>query len=472
MRDGSVVIAAITSCTNTSNPSVMLAAGLLAKKAVEAGLATKPWVKTSLAPGSRVVTDYLERAGLTPLPGRTGVRAGRLRVHHVHRELGAVARRGCARRRRGRPERRRGALGEPQLRGADPPAGACELPGVSAALRRVRARRTRGHRPDDRAHRRGRRRAPVFLADIWPTPAEVEDAIARSVEPGQFEREYARIWDGDEHWAGLPSPAGPMYEWDPDSTYVREPPFVEGDAPVTLGDIDGARVLIKVGDSITTDHISPAGAIKADSPAGEYLREHGVEPRDFNSYGARRGNHEVMMRGTFANIRLRNELAPGTEGPWTTFHPTGETMWVFDAARPLPRGGDAARRDRRQGVRLGFIARLGREGAGTPRRPIRAGRELRADPPFEPRGHGDPPAAVRSGGVRRIARPDRPRDVLGARPRRRRTSQARTSRVEIEREDGSTSAFTAIVRIDGAAEVETFASGGLLRMVLQQFADR
>ena len=470
VRDGSVVIAAITSCTNTSNPSVMLAAGLLAKKAVEAGLATKPWVKTSLAPGSRVVTKYLDRAGLTPYLDELGFalvgygcttcigNSGPL-PDEVARavddgDLNVVAVLSGNRNFEGRihPQVRASYLASPPLCVAYALAGRVDVDLTTDPI---------GDGPG----------GPVFLADIWPTPAEVADAIATSVEPVQFEREYARIWDGDEHWIGLPSPMGPMYAWDPDSTYVREPPFVEGDAPVTLGDIEGARVLIKVGDSITTDHISPAGAIKADSPAGEYLRAHGVEPRDFNSYGARRGNHEVMMRGTFANIRLRNELAPGTEGPWTTFHPTGETMWVFDAAG----------RYRETDTPLGVIA--GKEyGSGSSRDwaakgPALLGIRFVLAESYE-RIHrsnlvgmgilplqfaaGESAASLGLTGreafaVRGLAEGVRPgQDVT----------------VEVQHEDGSATAFTAIVRIDGAAEAETFASGGLLRMVLQQLAER
>ncbi|MGZ4115355.1 MAG: aconitate hydratase AcnA, partial [Actinomycetota bacterium] len=338
VRDGSVVIAAITSCTNTSNPSVMIAAGLLAKRAVEAGLQTKPWVKTSLAPGSRVVTDYLDRAGLTPYLeklgftlvgygcttciGNSGPLPDEVAAAIDEKDLNVVAVLSGNRNFEGRihPQVRASYLGSPPLCVAYALAGRVDIDLTTDPI---------GHGID----------GPVLLSDIWPAPEEVAAALAAAVDPEQFTREYGRIWDGDAHWAGLPSPTGPMYAWDPASTYVREPPFFdEMDAVVASGDIVGARVLVKVGDSITTDHISPAGSIKADSPAGEYLRSRGVEPRDFNSYGSRRGNHEVLMRGTFANIRLRNELAPGTEGPWTTYLPTGEVTTVFAAAERY-RGG-------------------------------------------------------------------------------------------------------------------------------------
>ena len=356
LRDGSVVIAAITSCTNTSNPSVMVAAGLLAKKAVDAGLQTKPWVKTSLAPGSRVVTDYLDQAGLTPYLeklgfalvgygcttciGNSGPLPDDVGAAVDDGDLNVVAVLSGNRNFEGRihPQVRASYLGSPPLCVAYALAGRVDVDLTTEPI---------GDGVD----------GPVYLADIWPSPEEVAETIRTSTDPAQFETEYGRIWDGDEHWAALPSPSGPMYDWDPDSTYVREPPFFDRlDDAVVGGNIEGARVLVKVGDSITTDHISPAGSIKADSPAGEYLKAHGVAPSGFNSYGARRGNHEVMMRGTFANIRFRNEMAPGTEGPWTTYLPDGDVMTVFDAAG----------RYREAGVPLAVIA--GKEyGSGSSR---------------------------------------------------------------------------------------------------------
>jgi aconitate hydratase len=331
---GSVVIAAITSCTNTSNPSVMLAAGLLAKKAVEAGLEPKPWVKTSLAPGSRVVTDYLDRAGLQPYLdklgfslvgygcttciGNSGPLPEEVAREVEERDLAVVAVLSGNRNFEGRihPQVRASYLASPPLCVAYALAGSVDIDLTADPL---------GETTDGE---------PVYLRDLWPSADEVLEATAGAITADQFHDEYGRIFDGDEHWQSLESPSGPMYEWDPDSTYVREPPFfegIEGD-PEEPGDIEGGRVLVKVGDSITTDHISPAGSIKADSPAGRWLQEHGVKPPEFNSYGARRGNHEVMMRGTFANVRLRNELAPGTEGPWTEHLPDGEQMTIYDAS--------------------------------------------------------------------------------------------------------------------------------------------
>jgi aconitate hydratase len=335
LRHGAVVIAAITSCTNTSNPSVMLAAGLLARKAVERGLAPKPWVKTSLAPGSQVVTRYLERAGLQPYLDALGFHvvgygcttcignSGPL-PEAVSRE---IAERGlvvCSvlsgnRNFEGRihPEVRANYLMSPPLVVAYALAGRLDVDLVSEPL---------GLDPDGR---------PVFLRDVWPTPEEVEQAIAKAVQPEMFREVYRDVYRGDERWAALPVPAGTRYAWDPASTYIKRPPYFDGMAPeppATVPDIRGARVLVLLGDAVSTDHISPAGSIRADSPAGRWLIEHGVAPADFNSYGARRGNHEVMVRGTFANVRLRNRLAPGTEGGVTTHLPSGEILSIYDAA--------------------------------------------------------------------------------------------------------------------------------------------
>ena len=334
VRDGSVVIAAITSCTNTSNPSVMLAAGLLAKKAVEAGLASKPWVKTSLAPGSRVVTDYLDAAGVTPYLdklgfdlvgygcttciGNSGPLPDDVASAVTDGDLAVVAVLSGNRNFEGRvhPLVRAAYLASPPLCVAYAIAGRIDVDLATEPL---------GTGPDG---------SPVYLRDVWPTPAEVSAAVASAVTPEQFRTQYARIDEGDELWRGLSVPTGPAYAFDPASTYVAEPPFFAdlGDGPRDLADLAGARCLVWVGDSITTDHISPAGSIRPDSPAGRYLEGLGVSARDFNSYGSRRGNHEVMMRGTFANIRLRNLLAPGTEGPWTRHLPSGEQLSIFDAA--------------------------------------------------------------------------------------------------------------------------------------------
>jgi aconitate hydratase len=312
----------------------------------------------------------------------------------------------------------------------------------------------------------------VFLSDIWPTPDEVAEAMRTSLDPQQFEDEYGRIWDGDEHWAALPSPTGPMYDWDPASTYVREPPFFDRlDDAVVGGNIEGARVLVKVGDSITTDHISPAGSIKADSPAGEYLKALGVKPSEFNSYGARRGNHEVMMRGTFANIRLRNEMAPGTEGPWTTCLPDGDVMTVFDAAG----------RYREAGVPLAVIA--GKEyGTGSSRDwaakgPALLGVRFVIAESYERIhrsnlvGMGVLPLQF-APGESALSLGLTGRETFAVRGLEEGVSPGMQVAVEAVGENDTTCAFTATVRIDGAAEVAYFASGGLLRMVLRELLER
>ena len=333
LKHGSVVIAAITSCTNTSNPTVMLGAGILAKKAIQRGLASKPWVKTSMAPGSRVVTHYLDGAGLTEYLNRLGFQvvgygcttcignSGPLpepiaQAIDEH-DLAVVSVLSGNRNFEGRihPQVKASYLGSPPLCVAYALAGTIEIDLTSEPL---------GHDFDGN---------PVYLHDLWPSQEEIGAAIG-SVRSELFTDEYARVFDGDEHWKGLPSPEGALYQWDPDSTYVREPPFFMdlGTEPEDPMDILGARTLALVGDSVTTDHISPAGSIPPSSPAGMYLIDHDVQPRDFNSYGSRRGNHEVMMRGTFANIRLRNILAGGKEGGWTAHLPDGEVMTIYDAA--------------------------------------------------------------------------------------------------------------------------------------------
>ncbi|HYF12408.1 MAG TPA: aconitate hydratase AcnA, partial [Actinomycetota bacterium] len=465
--DGSVVIAAITSCTNTSNPSVMIAAGLLAKKAVEAGLDTKPWVKTSLAPGSRVVTDYLDAAGLQPYLdklgfhlvgfgcttciGNSGPLPEDVSEAVTERDLAVVAVLSGNRNFEGRihPLVRASYLGSPPLCVAYALAGTVAIDLASEPLGR------------------GADGEPVYLRDVWPSPVEVRDAVASSLSPEQFTHQYGRIYDGDEHWNALPSPEGPMYAWDADSTYVQEPPFFTGldAAPAAVGDLVGARCLVKVGDSITTDHISPAGSIRPDSPAGRFLIERGVEQRAFNSYGARRGNHEVMMRGTFANVRLRNELAPGTEGPWTIHRPSRELLTIFDAAE----------RYRTEGVPLIVLA--GREyGSGSSRDwaakgPSLLGVRAVIAESFE-RIHRSNLVGM---GVLPLQYLDRQNAaslgldgtetfeisglVAGVRPKQEVEVVARA-------DDGSETRFTAIVRIDGTAEVEYFRGGGILPTVL------
>jgi aconitate hydratase len=334
IHDGSVVIAAITSCTNTSNPSVMIAAGLLAKKAVEKGLKTQPWVKSSLAPGSKVVTDYLDDAGLTPYleklrfnlvgygcttcignsgplpePVADAVQKGKLTVAAVlsgnrnfEGRINALV--------------RANYLASPPLVVAYALAGRVDIDLQSEPLG---------------SDQNGK---DVFLKDIWPTTEEIQAAVKRSVRAEMFQKQYSEVFQGDARWNSVKVPTGDQYDWNDKSTYIRKPPYFENmaDPATSVKDLTGVRVLAMLADSVTTDHISPAGNIPADSPAGKFLIAQGVKPGDFNSYGARRGNHEVMVRGTLANIRLRNMLAPGTEGGWTTHVPSGEKMFIYDAS--------------------------------------------------------------------------------------------------------------------------------------------
>jgi aconitate hydratase len=335
LEHGSVVIAAITSCTNTSNPQVMIGAGLLARNAVERGMRRKPWVKSSLAPGSKVVTEYYEEAGLTryldelgfqtvgygcttcignsgPLPEAISdaIAEGDLVVCSVlsgNRNFEA----------RIHPEVKANYLASPPLVVAYALAGRMDLDLVEEPL---------GQDRDGN---------DVYLRDLWPSADEIQETISRAVQGEMFSRTYADVFTGDPAWRELPVPEGDLFDWDPDSTYVRRPPYFDGmpREPGTVEDFAGARCLVMVGDSVTTDHISPAGAIKPDSPAGKYLVEHGVERKDFNSYGSRRGNHEVMVRGTFANVRLKNLLVPGSEGTWTVHLPGGDEMTIYDASQ-------------------------------------------------------------------------------------------------------------------------------------------
>jgi aconitate hydratase len=341
LKDGAVLIAAITSCTNTSNPAVMIGAGLLARNAREKGLKTKPWVKTSLAPGSKVVTDYLEKSGLdddlealgfytvgygcTTCIGNSGpllpeiaegVQDGKLVICSVlsgNRNFEG----------RIHPLVQMNFLASPPLVVAYALAGSLEVNLFNDPL---------GEDADGNS---------IFLKDIWPDAKEIDDAIGNNIDSSMFKSSYDSVFDGDENWNSIDSPEGEIYTWDADSTYVRNPPYFVDMTLHTkpVSNISGARVLALLGDSVTTDHISPAGSIAADSPAADYLRAEGVEPVDFNSYGSRRGNHEVMMRGTFANIRLRNQLAPGTEGGWTRHQPSDEQMSIYDAALKYQSGG-------------------------------------------------------------------------------------------------------------------------------------
>jgi len=333
LKHGSVVIAAITSCTNTSNPSVMIGAGILAKKAVEKGLSVPPWVKTSLAPGSKVVRDYLENAGLTPY-------LEKLKFHIVG--YGCTT---CIGNSGPLPEEVSKAIDEKDLVVASVLSGNRNFEGrINSEVRAnylmspplVVAFALAGRIDTDLrtdAIGKGKDGKPVYLADIWPTQREVEEAVEQSVTAEMFSKSYAEVFAGDERWRGLSVPKGQTYAWDPNSTYIRRAPYFDDMKiqPAAVEDIQSARVLAVLGDSVTTDHISPAGSIKRDSPAGKYLQEHGVKPADFNSYGSRRGNHEVMVRGTFANVRLRNKLV-STEGGFTRHLPSNTEMSIFDAS--------------------------------------------------------------------------------------------------------------------------------------------
>jgi len=334
LRDGDVVIAAITSCTNTSNPDVIIASGLLARKAVELGVSTKPWVKTSLAPGSQVVSEYLRASGLLPYLeklgfdivgygcttciGNSGPLPDAISKAINDKKLVACSVLSGNRNFEGRvhADVRMNFLASPPLVVAYAIAGTMNIDVVREPIAKDKQGRD------------------VFLRDIWPATREIQEVVAGVISREMFQKKYADVFTGDERWRKISTPKSSQYDWRADSTYIRRPPYFDGmpRQPSGISPITGARVLALLGDSITTDHISPAGSIKPDSPAGKYLVEHGVKPSDFNSYGSRRGNHEIMMRGTFANIRLRNELAPGTEGGWTRYQPGGEQMTIYDAA--------------------------------------------------------------------------------------------------------------------------------------------
>ncbi len=338
---GSVVIASITSCTNTSNPQVMIGAALLAKNAVERGLTSRPWVKTSLAPGSKVVMDYFERAGLIPYLeklgfhlvgygcttciGNSGPLPEPVSAAVNEADLAVVSVLSGNRNFEGRinPDVKLNYLASPPLVVAYALAGSMDIDLTTEPL----GQDSNG--------------GDVYLRDVWPTGREISEVVAASIGAEMFTKDYADVYAGDERWQSLPTPTGDVFKWDAESTYVRRPPYFEAmnREPAPVVDIVGARTLVLLGDSVTTDHISPAGSIRADSPAGRYLTEHGVQRRDFNSYGSRRGNHEVMIRGTFANIRLRNQLVPGVEGGFTTNHLTGEQTTIYDAAQSYAEAG-------------------------------------------------------------------------------------------------------------------------------------
>ena len=473
LREGAVVIAAITSCTNTSNPSVMIGAGLLAKKAVERGLKVKPWVKTSLAPGSKVVTDYLSAAGLTPYLEALGFHlvgygcttcignSGPLPepvAEAVKREKLVVAAVLSGNRNfegRVHSQVRANYLASPPLVVAYALAGSVEVDLATEPL---------GTDPAG---------APVYLRDLWPSAAEVRDAVRRFVTSAQFQKEYSEVFRGDPQWSSMPTPTGDLYEWAPASTYIKHPPYFEqlGEPAAAAADIRGLRVLALLGDSVTTDHISPAGSIPADSPAGKYLISLGVQPRYFNSYGARRGNHEVMVRGTLANIRLRNQLAPGTEGGWTVHLPDGETTSIYDAAM----------RYREEGVSLLILA--GKEyGSGSSRDWAAKGvrllgvRAVLAET-FE-RIHRS--NLVGMGVLPLEFLPDQNAQSLGLTGREvfhiegvaGAIAGSRRVPVRAVAADGSEKSFEAVVRVDTPQEAEYFRHGGILVSVLRQLAGR
>ena len=469
LEDGAIVIAAITSCTNTSNPAVMLGAGLLARNAAERGLKVKPWVKTSLGPGSRVVTDYLEKAGLlddleqlgfnvvgygcTTCIGNSGPLPEPIEQAIREHDLVAVSVLSGNRNFEGRIHQhvKMNYLASPPLVVAYALAGRMDVNLTEDPL---------GEDADGQ---------PVYLRDIWPSSHEIQSVIQESVTSEMFRSSYASVFQGDERWNSIDSPKGEIFDWQDDSTYIQNPPYftdMTAEAP-DIPEIRGARCLAKLGDSITTDHISPAGAIKEDSPAGEYLKSKGVQKADFNSYGSRRGNHEVMMRGTFANVRLRNLLAPGTEGGWTTFQPSGEEMSIYDAAMKY----------QEEGTPLVVIA--GREyGTGSSRDWAAKGTNLLGV------------KAVITESFERIHRsnligmgvlplnfmPGESADSLGLSGKETYDieglgdSSSETVTVTATAEDGSVKSFEARVRIDTPKEFEYYRHGGILHYVLRQLA--
>jgi aconitate hydratase len=466
---GAVVIAAITSCTNTSNPSVMVAAGLLARNAVALGLRVPPFVKTSLAPGSRVVTDYLGQAGLleplaelgfnvvgygcTTCIGNSGPLAGEVVKAITQGDLVAAAVLSGNRNFEGRihPHVRANYLASPPLVVAYALAGTMAIDMTSEPL---------GATADG---------TPVYLRDLWPSPDEVQAVIRRDISPAIFRDRYSEVFSGNESWNAIPVPGGELYAWEPESTYIQEPPFFAelGADPTPVGDIEGARLLVWLGNSVTTDHISPAGTIPADSAAGRYLIEHGVAPRDFNSYGARRGNDRVMTRGTFANIRLKNLLVPGVEGGVTVHFPSGDKLSIYDAGL----------RYRDDGVPLLVIA--GREyGAGSSRDwaakgtlllGVRAVLAVSYERIHRSNlvGMGVLPLQFEAGqdAASLGLQGDETFNVRGVA-----TGLRPGGRVQVEAitATGGRRTFSADVRIDTPAEVEFFRNGGILHTVLRQ----
>lgn len=467
---GAVVIAAITSCTNTSNPSVMLGAGILARKAVEAGLEVPPHVKTSLAPGSRVVEDYLAKSGVLPFLEQLGFyivgfgcttcigNSGPLpepvtaAIHEGNLVAASVLSGNRNFEGRVHPETRSNYLASPPLVVAYALAGRVDIDLLNEPI---------GSGRDGRS---------IYLRDIWPTNAEVRQAIQASLTPEMFTEQYASVYNGNETWNAIPASGGELYDWDEASTYIQEPPFFTELTPEVepINNITGARVLVMVGDSITTDHISPAGAISRTSPAAEYLTANGVEPRDFNSYGSRRGNDRVMTRGTFANIRLRNRLAPGTEGGWTTYLPTGEVTTIFDASLGYAKTGTP------------LVVLAGKEyGTGSSRDwaakgPLLLGIRLVIAESYE-RIHrsnlvgmgilplqfkpGESAAALGLDGTETFSTVDLD-DSL---------KPGQEVSVRAEHPDGRVTTFATICRIDTPVEVDYYRHGGILHTVLRNF---
>jgi aconitate hydratase len=479
--DGSIVIAAITSCTNTSNPYVMVAAGLLAKKAVEAGLTTPPWVKTSLAPGSRVVTDYYQRAGLlqyldklrfqvvgygcTTCIGNSGPLPTDVSKSIEEHGLVAVSVLSGNRNFEGRisPEVRANYLMSPPLVVAYALAGHISHDFDADPL---------GQKPDG---------TPVYLRDIWPTQREVAETVASCIDSEMFRTQYSTVTDGDANWQQLKFPSGDTYGWEPDSTYIRKAPYFDGmpAMPAEVEDIREARVLAVLGDSVTTDHISPAGSIKGNGPAGKYLTEHGVKPFEFNSYGSRRGNHEVMVRGTFANVRLRNKLAPGTEGGVTRLLPEGTGMSIYDASVEYAK----------RGVPLCILA--GKEyGSGSSRDwaakgPRLLGIRFVIAESYERIhrsnlvGMGILPLQFQDGeNAESLGLTGEETFTLGTEPGQLKAmldskfATGKNLTVVATAEDGCKTEFPATVRIDTPQEILYYQHGGILQYVLRQLAGR
>ncbi|MEP7311618.1 MAG: aconitate hydratase AcnA [Pseudomonadota bacterium] len=471
VTNGSVVIAAITSCTNTSNPAAKIAAGLLAQKAVAAGLRCKPWVKTSLAPGSRVVTQYLDKAGLTPsletlgfnlvgygcttCIGNSGPLPAEIASVVTSKNLAVVAVLSGNRNFEGRihPQVKASYLASPAL---------CVVYALVGTVHCDLTTDPLGH---------GANGEPIYLKDLWPKAEEVEALVAASVSSDQFDLEYGRIFEGDDTWKSMPAPTGTLFDWDNTSTYVREPPyFIDLEsAPPPVRDIVGARTLTLLGDSITTDHLSPAGSIGVDSPAGRYLVTHSVPVAEFNSFGSRRGNHEVMMRGTFGNIRLRNRMIPGTEGPWTRHVPSGDRMSIYDAAMryaqeatPLvviagQEYGSGSSRDwaAKGAALLGVKAVIAR----SYERIHRSNLVCMGILPLQ-FANGDSADSLALTGFEMFAISG---IAGGPTPRQ-------TAHVSVTRQNGTVLHFDTTVRIDAAAEVEYFRNGGILQMVLRQLS--